>query len=491
MSGIAGIHDSSKVDNLPQILEKISHRGSKPPEVWQSPNSAFGALGIHSVDVSNMTAVTASGNRAIVWDGWIENNESLRQTLALHAISGTGLADTVLHLYEEYGTNSFELLDGEFALAIVEENRLILARDRLGIKPLYYGIDDGTIYFASEAKALVDFVKRIREFPPGCFFISDQGLYPYQPYLPEPIVINGAQDSAERLGSLLKDVVVSHLPTHADVGVWLSGGVDSSIVAALANYHVDSLFTFSAGIAGAPDLKYAHQVAQHLKTNHYERNYDLEDALKILEQVIYHLESFDAPLIRSSIGNFLVAELASNHVPFVLSGEGGDELFAGYAYQKEFSSEVELTLSVQEAIAALHNTALQRVDRSASAYKTHAGLPFLDPRIVRYALAIPSRWKIRGSQEIEKWTLRQAMATDLPDEVVWRGKAKFWEGAGAAELMVDYAERQISDTDFEKECEIGYGMPLRSKEELLYYRIFRSLFGDKIPIDEIGRTRPI
>lgn len=151
----------------------------------------------------------------------------------------------------------------------------------------------------------------------------------------------------------------------------------------------------------------------------------LEEMIGILDEVIYHLETFDVLLVRSAIGNHLVAELDSNYAPFVLSGEGGDELCAGYAYQKKCSSEIELTLSVQESIAALHNTALQRVDRSAAAHKTKAGLPFLDPRVVRHALAIPSRWKIRGPQELKKWPLRQAMAENLPDEVVWREKIKF------------------------------------------------------------------
>ncbi len=489
MSGIVGIHYSDRLDHIQQMLEKISHRGTTESEVWQGPNTMFGSVGIHPIDLSTMTTATPSGNRAIVWDGWIHNDESLRNTLSFHNLSGNSIAETVLHLYEERGTNSISLLDGEFALAIIDEGTLFLARDRLGIRPLYFGFNNGSIYFGSEAKAITGFVDIVREFPPGHFFISDRGLYPYQPYLPDPINIDGAQESAERLGSLLEEVVASHIPNDTNLGVWLSGGVDSSVVASLAHRHVDRLYTFSAGIEGAPDLKYALLVAEHLETKHHQRIYGLDDALGVLEQVIYHLESFDAPLVRSAIGNFLVAELASKHLSFVLSGEGGDELFAGYAYQKECGSEAELTLSVQEAIESLHNTALQRVDRSASAHNTRAGLPFLDPRVVRYALAIPSRWKIRGPQDVEKWPLRQAMANLLPDEVIWRGKEKFWEGAGSADLMLEYAEREISDDEFARERDIGNGMPIRSKEELLYYRIFLSLFGCKIPIGEIGRTR--
>jgi asparagine synthase (glutamine-hydrolysing) len=244
-------------------------------------------------------------------------------------------------------------------------------------------------------------------------------------------------------------------------------------------------------LEGAPDLESAEIVSQHLGTKHKARIYNLDDALRVLDEVIFRLESFDAPLVRSAIGNYFVAQLAAEHVSFVLSGEGGDELFAGYAHQKEYASSAELTLSVQEAIAALHNTALQRVDRSASAHTTRAGLPFLDPRVVRFSLAVPTSLKIRGSDQMEKWLLRKALVDKLPDAIVWRRKAKFWEGAGAADLLTQYAEEQISDSEYHLEKHLGLEGNLRSKEELLYYRIFKSFFGERVPLEEIGRTKHV
>jgi asparagine synthase (glutamine-hydrolysing) len=491
VSGIVGVFSTNNHANVSEMLAKIHHRGSVESKIWKGPNSNLGAVGLSSLQEDPGPIATPSGTRAIVWDGWLLNHEALRKELTIHKIDTNSEAETVLHLFEERGPGFAGDLEGHFALAIVDEHRLLLARDRLGVCPLYYGFSDGALFFASEIKALVDFVEEVHEFPPGHFLLSDRGMFPYQPYLPEPVRIDGPQESAERLGDLLDQAVDACLPEGVDAGVWLSGGVDSSVLAALAQRKTNTLYTFSAGVEGAADLEYAEQVANHIGSKHYARIYTLDDVLDVLDAVIYNLESFDAPLVRSAVGNYLVAELASNHVPFVLSGEGGDELFAGYAYQKMCTSEVELTLSVQQAIGSLHNTALQRVDRSAAAHSTKAGIPFLDPRVVRYALAIPSRWKIRGPQDVEKWPLREALSDTLPGEIIWRGKAKFWEGAGAADMLNDYVSQEISDETFEDEAKLGNGFYLHSKEELLYYRYFKSHFGVRVPIREVGRTQHI
>jgi asparagine synthase (glutamine-hydrolysing) len=424
-------------------------------------------------------------------DGSISNRVELRKDLNFHSITNGSDAEISLHAFEELGTRIFGRLQGEFAIVIIDEDRFVLARDRLGIKPLYYGFHADALCFASEIKGLVGFVDQVHEFPPGHFLTSDHGLYPYDPYFPKKVKMDGALDSAEQLADHLNNAVEESLPEGAEVGVWLSGGVDSSVIAALAKPFVDRLYTFSAGVEGAPDLQYAQQVAKHIGADHYERIYDVEEMHEALDQVIYHLESFDAPLVHSSVSNYLVSELASDHVPFVLSGEGGDELFAGYAFQKAYQSEVELTLSIQEAISALHNTALQRVDRSAAAHGTGVAVPFLDPDVVQYALAIPARWKIRGPQEMEKWPLRQGLAETLPEEVIWRGKSKFWEGSGSGETLSSLAKNKITDEEFENERHLGNGDLLNSKEELSYYRIFKNHFGDSIPMDEIGRTQHI
>lgn len=488
MSGIAGTFAPNQSELVLKMLRKIKHRGTSKPKVWEGPRSTLGAIGLHEVSEKPGPLSLNGDDQNIVLDGRLINVEKLpKNSLPKNTVE----AEIILRNYLDQENRVFDKLDGEFALAIAQNGHLVLARDRLGIRPLYHGFHEGALCFASEMKALVDFVDEIREFPPGHFLHSDSGLFPYRPYLPEDLDFEKPVDSAHMLNEHLRKAVQRAIPDDVEVGVWLSGGIDSSAVAALARPLVDRLHTFSAGTEGASDLEFASKVAQHIGSEHHKRIYTVEDMLRVLDNVIYQLESFDAHLVRSAIANYLVSELASEHVPFVLSGEGGDELFAGYDYQKECNGEVELTLSVQDAIAALHNTALQRVDRSASSHGTGAAVPILDPEVVRYALAIPARWKIRGPEEVEKWPLRKAVADELPDEVIWREKVKFWQGTDAKNLLSVCAEREISDSEFQAERDLRYSFMIRSKEELLYYRVFQRFFGDKVPLDEVGRTQHI
>jgi asparagine synthase (glutamine-hydrolysing) len=488
MSGISGILFPSETNGVKEMLEKIQHRGDGPPITWENHAAQLGALGLQRIGEQPGPLSLEAGGRTIVFDGRLVNRERLAAEINLPDLKGIPDAALVLHAFEERGTRIMGKLDGEFALAIADQGRLILARDRLGIRPLYYGFEGESLLVASEIKALVGRVDAVHEFPPGHFLASDWGIYPYQTYFPDSLQLEGALQSADYLANRLQESTRRAIPSEAEVGVWLSGGVDSSVIAALARPLVDRLYTFSAGIAGAPDLEYAAIVAEHIGARHYERIYGLDEMLAVMEKAIYHLESFDAPLVRSAISNFLVSQLAAEHVPFVLSGEGGDELFAGYAYQKACRGEIELTLSIQEAIASLHNTALQRVDRSASAFSTGVAAPFLDPDVVRYALAIPARWMIRGEQPVDKWPLRQGLASTLPREVIWRGKSKFWQGSGTGEILSEYAEGAVSDSDFERGRLLPGADPLRSKEEWLYYRIFKEHFGEQVPLQEMGRT---
>lgn len=488
MSRIAGIMNPEGGKIVSRMLQKMKYKEIKDSLIWEGLSTTLGANRLKSIKEKAGPLKKSKTGINIVIDGRITHWEKLYSEGNSKKTNG----EKILNTYSHSGIKLFDKLEGEFALAIAEKNRLILARDPLGIRPLYYGFRGAELCFASEIKALVDFVDEVKEFPPGHFMLSDLGIFPLKAFMPEEVNFEAPMDSVAGLYDWLTEAVKRALPTSGvDVGVWLSGGVDSSAVAALVKNFVNRLHTFSAGIKGAPDLKYARLVAEHIGAEHHERLYTMKEMLTVLDKVIYHLETFDAPLVRSAIGNYLVAELASEYVPFVFSGEGGDELFAGYDYQKNCQGDVELTLCIQEAISSLHNTALQRVDRSASAHGTQVTTPFLDPDVVRYALAIPARWKIREPEGTEKWPLRKALTGHLPEEVIWREKEKFWQGAGVWDMLAKYAEDKISDREFASERELGASFHLHSKEELLYYRIFKDFFGEKIPLEEIGRTQHI
>ena len=269
-------------------------------------------------------------------------------------------------------------------------------------------------------------------------------------------------------------------------GAWLSGGLDSSALTALARPHTKVLHTFAGGLAGSEDLLYARSVAEFLRTEHHECAVSPADLLRVLPEVIYHLESFDALLVRSSVVNFIVAGHAAEFVPAVLSGEGGDELFAGYEYLKELPRE-KLEQELLDITKRLHNTALQRLDRCAGAHGQIAHPCFLDPHVVELALRIPAEFKLRG--DVEKWILRQALGGLLPRSVLERRKSKFWQGSGVGGVLAEHAERTISDRDFHQERRLKNGRTLNSKEELMYYRLFREQFGELEDLSWMGRTK--
>jgi len=376
-----------------------------------------------------------------------------------------------------------------FALAAESSDGLFLARDQLGVKPLYYGETDGSMAFASEVKALLTVTEDVHEFPPGTWYTPEEGFNKYGKVKTGKLPYKDVDQIASELRLKLEKAIIRRAASD-EMGTWLSGGVDSSAIAALARPHVRKLHSFVSGIEGAPDVDYGGQMATFLDTEHHVLIVTLDDLLAALPEVIYHLESFDALLVRSSITNYLTSKMVADYVGVVYSGEGGDELFAGYDYIKELPTE-EIPAECEDIVMRLHNTALQRVDRSAQAHGVIPFVPFTDMDVVEYALSIPPEYKVyRGNgNPIEKWILRKAVEDTVPDSVLWRPKAKFWQGAGVEELLAEYAESNISDSDFKRERKISNGWKLNSKEELMYYRIFKDHFGDLKQLDWMGRTK--
>lgn len=375
---------------------------------------------------------------------------------------------------------------GHFAQARIEPNGLGLSRDPIGICPLYYGRDDNDVlYFASEVKALLPFTNKVKELPPGSRFIGGELHENKQSSIITMLDLPPEQIAAE-LYRILKNAVEVRVKPGIVYGSLLSGGLDSTIITALATQFTEKLHTYAAGLAQAPDLAYANKAASYFGSIHHERELSPQELFDLLPEVIFHLESFDALLVRSSILNFAAAQMAAGTVSALFSGEGADELFAGYDYLKQISLQY-LPNELIDLVNRLHNTALQRVDRCIQAHGIIGLVPMLDPQVVEYARRIPVGLKLH--QGIEKWVLRQAFASRLPEAIVHRPKAKFWQGGGVGDLLSQYADNMITDTDFESERRLPNGWILNTREELLYYRIFKEHFGEFGDLNWMGRTK--
>ncbi len=443
MAGIAGINKPGQIDVVNNLLSKISHRGKAKKIVFSTRFSTLGAV------TNNLESV---------------NTENFLKENCVRDYFG----------------------DEHFAEAKEINGSLELKRDAIGVAPLYYGYtNEGSLIFASEIKSLLEITKEIKELLPGHYLINNKPIQYYKYEKPDSYFNGNINLIAEQLYSLLNDSIKRRIK-NKELGCWLSGGLDSSIISSLVRPYVDKLHTFSIGFKNSSDLEYSRIMAKYLNSIHHEIQLNFEQMINVLPDVIYHLESFDAFLVRSSITNFLLSKEVSNYVEHVFSGEGGDELFGGYSYLKKISP-MQLENELIDITNRLHNTALQRVDRCASAFSTIASVVFVDPSVVNFSLRIPSKYKIYDGTE--KWILRFAMKDRLPEEISKRRKAKFWEGAGNGKLLFEYANAKISDSDFNQERVLKNGYVLNSKEELMYYRIFKEHFGELEDLDWMGRTK--
>jgi asparagine synthase (glutamine-hydrolysing) len=274
------------------------------------------------------------------------------------------------------------------------------------------------------------------------------------------------------------------------VGVFLSGGLDSSLVAAIAaRFYEDcgeKLKTFAVGLEDSPDLLAARAVAEYLDTEHHETVYTGEDALRVLPTVVRTIESFDPSLVRSAVPNYILAEFTARHVKVVLTGEGADEIFAGYEYLEDFRTEDELHAELVRTIEGLHDLNLQRADRVTMAHGLEARVPFLELDMISLGLSLPAGWKLAGEDQEEKRLLRQAFEGWLPDDFLWRKKAQFGDGSGAASVLKEIMEERVTEEEFERERH-EVEPPLRTREEVAYYRIFAEDLGEVRPRCTIGR----
>lgn len=459
MAGIAGITNQGETELVTKMLDKISYRGYTQPLIIQDERMTIGMITNSPQSIKPPPSI----KKSVVWD-------DPRPPLPF--------------------AEQIQLCPNAFSLASVDQNDLVIARDSLGIRPLYFGHNqEGDLCFASEVKALLEATRDVHEFPPGAWMDSEKNIHKFNEIKLKPHENLPVEVMASNLRLLLEQSILRRIDDPM-MGSWLSGGLDSSAIAALVRPHLKTLHTFVGGLKGAPDLEYARQVSDYLHTDHHEVIVTVEDLIKILPEVIYHMESFDALLIRSTLMNYLVAKLASQYVGSAFSGEGGDELFGGYDYLKNIPMQ-NLPAELVDITGRLHNTALQRVDRSASAHGLVIYVPLLDKDVVNFAFRTPPEMKIKHGLggKIEKYIFRLSMQGALPDSILWRTKSKFWEGAGVETQLEQYAQEIISESDFNRESILSNGWKINTREEMMYYLIFKEQFGVFEDMTWMGRTK--
>ena len=481
MCGIAGIWGAADEVLVERLTNALAHRGPDGAGMHVQPRAVLGHRRLAIMDVIGgaQPLYGETRQRAIVANGEIYNFPLLRADLGKrHTFTTMSDTEAILHLFEERGVETPSVLKGMFAFAICDEDHLFLARDPIGIKPLYYGRghdSDGApiIAFASEMKPLADWVDELHEFPPGTYFDNRVGFVPYYQVPTTPPVERTAADHVALVRQGLEKAVASHLMSDVPLGAFLSGGLDSSVVAAIARQHVNELHTFSVGRAGSPDIEAARRVADHIGSIHHEYLMTPTEVVGRLPEILHALESFDQDLVRSAIPTYFCSRLAAAHVKVILTGEGADELFGGYAYHKALTDPAALHRELCRSVTTLHNINLQRVDRLTMVHGLEGRVPFLDTDFIALALSVPPELKIVTMPDgtlMEKWVLRRACEDLLPPDIVWRTKEQFDEGSGTIELLEEALGPLLGDGSVQAYRRTIQGR-FRSAEEVLYHRM--------------------
>ncbi len=480
MSGLIGVFgEKDDTTDMDPLIEKVKFRGTCLEKECEDDCQSLAVLSSSSHDFDSLSSAALDGY--LVFSEEKEGN----------TLQGSEAENKFCDLLKKEGLSCFENIEGEFALAYFgEDGSCLVARDPFGVKPLYYTIKEKTLYIAPEIKALIDLESPIKEAPPGSYYERGKGWIRYY-NLPKVFKKSrlSLQQAEDKMRHLLWLAVEERITDVENLGVYLSGGLDSSVVAALASeISSEQISTYTVGVKGSKDIEYASIVADRIGSKPHVYTYNLDEMLDILPLVIYHLESFDCAYVRSSIPNFIAArQAAADGRRVMLTGEGSDEIFAGYSYLKTLDSEKEISLEIENFIKNLSRTGLQRVDRMNAAHGLECRVPFLKPALLELVQQFPLDWKLHDRQHepVDKWILRRAFEKELGSKVAWREKEQFDQGSGSSDMLIAIAEEKISDDEFAEESAEA-PVPVRNKEELYYYRIFRSYYPESV-LPLVGR----
>lgn len=480
--------DCPRLDWIEKALEKTESRGPDDQRIAVLDGAVLGfqRLTIMGVDPTGMQPFFLDDDAAIC-NGEIYGFRPLKEELKAkgYAFASESDCEILLPLYREYGTDMFAKLDAEYACVLYDgaSGRLIAARDPIGIRPLYYGYtDQDEICFASEAKNLSGLVKEIFPFPPGHYYKDGQFVCYRDMSHPKTVVQDDLETVCDTIHDLLIKGVQKRLDSDMPVGYLLSGGLDSSLVCAIAARESDKpIETFAIGMEeDAIDLKYARQAAEYIGSNHHELIMTEKEVLDTLEEVIAELATFDITTIRASMGMYLICKKLKqiSDIRVLLTGEISDELF-GYKYTDFAPSAEEFQKESEKRVRELHMYDVLRADRCISTHSMEARVPFGDLDFVEYVMSVDPAMKM-NTYNMGKYLLRHAFEKDelLPHDILFRQKAAFSDAVGhsLADDLKAYAERQYSDAEFEEKAALyDYAKPF-TKESLLYREIFEKYY---------------
>ena len=488
----------------PTILEmskKIRHRGPDWSGMYSDDKAILTHERLAIVDPQSgrQPLYSKKKNLILTVNGEIYNHQQLKKELTNYEFLTHSDCEVILALYQKKGIHFIEDLNGIFAFALYDKqtNNYLIARDHIGIIPLYMGWDNAqNLYIASELKALEGVCNQFQEFPPGHYLHSQQTQEPKQWYKRNWTAYQNVENNISDTSILkkaLEDAVHRQLMSDVPYGVLLSGGLDSSIISAITKKYAANriesgdkqqawypqLHSFAIGLAGSPDLAAARKAADHIGSVHHEINFTIQEGLDAIPDVIYHLETYDVTTIRASTPMYLLAKvIKSMGIKMVLSGEGADEIFGGYLYFHKAPNPQAFHQETVRKLSKLHLYDCLRANKSLAAWGIEGRVPFLDKTFMDVAMQLNPKDKMAGTGKIEKWILRKTFEDYLPETIIWRQKEQFSDGVGYTwiDTLKATAEQQISDEQL-KNAAIRFPIhPPMSKEEYRYRSIFSELF---------------
>ena len=497
----------------PQILEmskKVRHRGPDWSGVYSNDKAIMAHERLAIVDPASGKQPLLSPDEKLILaaNGEIYNHRELRKQFPDYNFQTESDCEVILALYKEKGTKFIDELNGIFGFAIynTERDEYFVARDHMGIIPLYIGWDqNGTFYVASELKALEGVCTKIELFPPGHYLSSKDGEFVkwYKRDWEEYDAVKDNETSIAEIKEALEAAVHRQLMSDVPYGVLLSGGLDSSVTSAIAKKYAEKriesgdtqaawwprLHSFSVGLEGSPDLVAAKKVADHIGTVHHEIKFTIQEGLDAIRDVIYNLETYDITTIRASTPMYLMARvIKSMGIKMVLSGEGADELFGGYLYFHKAPNAKEFHEETVRKLSKLHQYDCLRANKSLAAWGIEGRVPFLDKEFIDVAMRINPQDKMINGERMEKWVVRKAFEDMLPESVAWRQKEQFSDGVGYSwiDTLKEKVNNEVSD---EQLANAHFRFPIQTpqnKEE--YY--YRSIFESHFPSDAAAKSVP-